>query len=225
MPNRLSTTRAFLTQTQNSAQLEINDARGSRSDLNTRITAISNFTSPNVGGIIVGNYYDSAQNSTSAVNATAAADRVEMSPFITSNPLRIDQIGVLVNNAVASAVGKCFIYSSSTLGWPDQLLHEDSLDISFASTNYRSNTIDFTFEADRVYWLGVRNSSNPVIRHINTSSAYNFGCVSATSTEYFTVVRRTIAYATALPATWGFVTSDLVGGAAPPSIRIRAAAL
>jgi hypothetical protein len=73
--------------------------------------------------------------------------------------------------------------------------------------------------------VGVRWSSTTTIRAINQSSAVNLGVNGNIGVNYFTIIRRTITFTTALPSSWAFVSGDRVANIAPPSIRMRAAAL
>jgi hypothetical protein len=204
---------------------EIVEARGNRSSLNLRLSTISNFASPNAGGVIVGQYYDNAFQGTQSSTLAGAANRVDMAPFYTSQRLRIDQLGVAVATAVAGSLVRCFIYESDSTGWPNELLYEGGTDLSGAATGYVSHTLDFTFDSGRQYWLGVRHSSTATLRSINTSSAVNLGVNGGAGTQYFTILRRTLAFATPLPANWNFVAGDRVANVTPYSIRMRAAAL
>jgi hypothetical protein len=204
---------------------ELAAARGDRSNLGLRLATISNFASPNAGGVIVGQYYDNAFQGTASSTLAGAANRIDMAPFYTSQRLRIDQLGVSVSTAVASSLVRCFIYASGESGWPDELLYEGDSDLSGAATGYVSHSLDFTFDAGRQYWLGVRHSSTATLRSINVGSAVNLGVASNNAANYFTILRRTLAFATALPANWNFVTADRVANVTPYSIRMRAAAL
>ena len=206
-------------------QSEVATARGSRASLNNRISTISNFASPNAGGIIVGEYYDNAFQGTASGALAGVDNRVDMAPFYTSERLRIDMIGTPVSTAVAGALGKCFIYASGDDNWPSELLFEGDSDLLFSSTGYKGHAIDFTFDSGRQYWLGVRHSSTATLRTINGNSAVNLGIAGVAGTSYYTVIRRTIAYATPLPASWNFAPSDRAANITPPSIRMRAAAL
>jgi hypothetical protein len=204
-------------------ETEIGDARGDRSALALRLATISNFASPNAGGVIVGRYYDNAFHGANALTSAAAANRVEMSPFYTSMPLRIDQIGVSVSTARADSFVRCFIYGSDAEGWPDNLLYEGDSDLSSAANAYVSHSLDFTFDSGRQYWLGCRMSSNPSLRSINAGSMPNLGLMSVTG-GYATMLRRTLSFATPLPESWGFDAGELATGN-PISVRMRAAAL
>lgn len=204
---------------------EIVAARGDRASLNNRLSTISNFASPNAGGVIVGQYYDNAFQGTGSSTLATAANRVDMAPFYTSQRMRIDQLGVAVSTASAGSLLRCFIYESGAEGWPDQLLYEGDSDLSGAATGYVSHSLDFTFDSGRQYWLGVRSSGTPTLRSINLSSAVNLGVNGNNGTQYFTMLRRTLAFATPLPASWGFVSGDRVANVTPYSIRMRAAAL
>ena len=203
---------------------EVETARGDRSNLNNRITTISNFASPNAGGIVVGNYYDNSFQGTASGTLAGATNRVVMAPFYTSERLRIDQLGIAISTAVASSSLKCFIYGSDASGWPDELLYEGSSDLSGATTGYKSHSLDFTFDSGRQYWLGVKMNSTATYRTLNVSSAVNLGLSGNNATSYYTVITRTLTYANALPDPWSFVSTDLAASS-PPSIRMRAAAL
>lgn len=204
---------------------EIIDARGDRSQLGLRIATISNFASPNAGGIIVGNYYDNAFQGTASSTLAGAANRFTLVPFYTSQRLRIDQLGVACSTAVASAQGKCVIYGSDADGWPDALLLEPSGNLDFGTTGYKSHSVDFTFDSGRQYWLGLRESSTATIRSLNLGSAVNLGVNGSNGSNYFSVIRRTLTYANAAPDPFAFVAGDLVANITPISVRMRAAAL
>ena len=195
--------------------------------VNDTLTAVSAFASPNAGGIVPGRYYDNATTSVVSSNSTSGIDRVEMAPFITSRPLRVDQIGFAVVTAGSAAYGRAFVYGCGADGWPSDLLFEGATDLDLNSANFRGHTLasPITFEANKVYWVGWRfgaATTYAVLRGINVSSAPNLGLAASSNNNYLTVLRRTIPFATRLPATWGFVESDMVANIPPPSIRMRA---
>lgn len=79
---------------------------------------------PNAGGIIPGRYYDNAAASVGNSNYNSAADRVDLAPFVTSRPLRVDEIGLAVATAGSAAYGRAFVYQAGADGWPADLLFE-----------------------------------------------------------------------------------------------------
>jgi len=202
---------------------EIIAARGDRSLLGERIGTISNFASPNAGGIVVGRYYDNAFHSANNAANTGSANRVIMGPFYTSAPMRIDQIGVTVHTNNTSS-GRCFIYGSGDDGWPDDLLFEGETDLAFNTTGYKSHSIDFTFETGRQYWLGLRHSGAGAILALAAATSVNLGPSSATANTYISSILATIDFTTPLPLNWDFTPTHL-NALTPPSIRMRAAAL
>lgn len=200
---------------------EVIAARGGRATLGDRIGVISNFASPNAGGYIVGRYYDNSFHAAAPSTIAGAASVVELVPFYTSQLLPIDQIGVSVATALSSLM-RCCIYSSNSQGWPDQLLYEGDSDLSGAAVAYVSHALSFVFQPGTQYWLGVRWNSTTALRSINVSSAVNLGLQNATATAFFTKIRRTIPFTTALPNSWGFEASEVTTGN-PVSVRFRAA--
>ena len=215
----LQTALTTATDTLATLQSEIAEARA-------QLSAVSAFAAPNAGGIVPGRYYDNATTSVTNSNYTSAVDRVDMTPFITSRPLRVDQIGFAVVTAGSAAYGRAFVYEAGADGWPSDLIFEGDDDLDLSSANFRGHTLasPITFEANRVYWVGWRfgaATTYAVLRGLNISSAPNLGLPASSSNNYLSVLRRTIPFATRLPATWGFVGSDMAASV-PPSIRMRA---
>ena len=202
--------------------LRDSDLKGGAASFKDRISTISNFASPNVGGVVTGFFYDN--NPHGGVGTLAgAANRVDMAPFYTSIPLSIDQLGVSCSTAVASSQVKVVIYSSDANGWPDTRLYETAA-LSTAATGYVFETLSFTFSSGVQYWLGVRHSSTATLRTIAINSAWNLGLGSnGHSGTQSTVIRRTLTFATACTTPWAFTGTDLVSNVTPPSIRFRAA--
>lgn len=193
-----------------------------------RLGTISNFASPNAGGVVVGQYYDNSFQGTASATLAGSADRIDLAPYYTSVPITIDQIGVAVSTAVAGALGKIVIYDAGADGWPDALLFEGATGMDFSSTGYKFHDLTstpFAFDKGRIYWVGIRHSSTATLRTINVSSAVNLGLTSNAASNYATVLRRTLAYATAAPANWVFTNSDRTANITPPSIRFRAASV
>ena len=140
-------------------------------------------------------------------------------------PLTVDQIGVACSTAVASAVGRCVVYATGSDGWPAERLFYGAADLDFATTGYKAHTLSspyFTFNSGTMYWVGVHQSSTATLRSINVGSAVNLGLNGSNGTNYFTVLRKTVTYASGAPDPWGFVSGDRAANIMPVSIRMRA---
>lgn len=198
------------------------DVRGGAASLNARLGCISNFASPNAGGVVVGQYYDNSFQGTASATLAGAANRIDLAPYYTSVTLAIGRIGVAVSTAVASALAKVVIYSSDADGWPDALLYESG-NLDCGTTGMKEATLDFTFASGVQYWVGVRHSSTATLRTINVSSAVNLGLTSSSAANYATILRRTVTFANAAPDPWTFTNTDRTANVTPPSIRFRAA--
>lgn len=211
------------TATQTALDLKVSDAdvRGGAVSLNARLGTISNFASPNAGGIVSGQYYDNSFQGTASSTLAGAANRIDLAPYYTSVTFSIDQIGCSVSTAVAGSLFKIVIYSTNSSGWPDTLLYESG-DLSGATATFVGASLSFTFQSGVQYWVGVRHSSTCTLRTINVSSAVNLGLTSSTAANYATILRRTLTYATPATSPWNFTNSDRVANVTPPSIRFRA---
>lgn len=212
------------TDLQSALDAKVTDAavRGGASTLNDRLNTISNFASPNAGGVVVGQYYDNCFQGSASGTLIGAANRIELAPYYTSVNLPIDRIGCSVSTGVAASTFKIVIYSSGTDGWPNLRLYE-SADLSGVSAVFAEATLAFTFSSGVQYWVGVRHSSTCTLRTVALASAVNLGLTSNVAANYATVLRRTLAYATPATSPWVFTNTDRVANITPPSIRFRAA--
>ena len=202
---------------------EVVEARGGRSTLNKRLDVMSAASSPNAVPVAIGRWYDGSFHAANPGTLAGAANRLDLGPFFTSQPLRIDRVAVAVSTAVASALAKIVIYNSNDDGVPDQLIYESG-DLDCSTTGGKEATVDITFEANRIYWLGIRHSSTATLRTIVQSSALNMGMSSSNSSTMLSCLRRTVTYANAAPDPWAYADSDPVF-ATPPSVRMRARSL
>ena len=180
------------------------------------------YASPNAGGFVVGQFYDNSFAANPSSTLIGAVDRIELAPHYSGSASSIDQIGVVVSTAVAASNVKIVIYSSDAAGWPSTLLYE-SANIASTTAVYVFAALTFTFAAGTRYWVGVRFSAACTIRTIPVTSALNLGLLSSNATSYASVLRRTLAFATAAPNPWVFTNTDRVANITPPSIRFRAA--
>jgi hypothetical protein len=195
-------------------------------DLTARVGVISNFASPNAGGIVIGQIYDNSFQGTSAATVVGVANRIELAPYYTSSAFTADRLGVRVTMVTAGGLGRILVYGSSADGWPDALLFQGSVDLDMGgTTGFRFHEEDFVFERGKQYWVGIHTNSVARYSGIATSSAVNLGLTSPDSTSYATVLRRTLAFASGAPSSWAYVNADRASNASPPSIRLRVKSL
>lgn len=200
---------------------EVATARGVRSSLNARISAISNFASPNAGGVIPGRYYDNAFQGAAATNVALVLDQVALAPFYTSDPLTVDQIGVSITTAKAGS-GRCCIYAAGPDGWPSTLVWQGAAPFDTTASGYAYHAERVSIDAGRQYYMGVHTSAGPSIRAVNLGSAVNMGLVDAVGAGYCNIIRMGVPFGS-LPAVFPMASAELAA-VAPPSIRMRAAA-
>lgn len=190
-------------------------------ELTARVSVISNFASPNAGGMTVGQFYDNAFQGTSSTIITGAANRIELAPYYTSTAFTADQLGVNVTTLVTGALGRIVIYNTGVDGWPDALLFEGTTAVDMGTSGYSFHTEDFAFARGIQYWVGIHVSSTARYSGINLSSAVNLGLLSATTNTYTNVLRRTVTFASGAPATWDYINAHRISNSSPPSIRMR----
>lgn len=173
-------------------------------------------------GFITGQYVDQALTALAATTLAGAANRIELYPYIPQVSFSIDRISCYVTTGVAAAQVKLVIYDSDANGYPGALLYESAA-LAAATTNAIAEaTMSQAFVAGHIYWVGVRHSSTSTLRAIALGAAPAFG-TSSTGNAYYTVLRRTLTFATAATNPWAFLNADRVAGIAPTAIKMRVA--
>jgi hypothetical protein len=176
----------------------------------------------NAIGIQSAQYVDNSFGANATSTVAGVANRLEMTPFSVASALTINEMGINVTTLLAAATCKLFIYTSDADGTPSVLAHEQTSTLDCSTTGYKAYTVSFTFLPNIVYWVGVRYSSTATISALALTSLRSLGLATSTGTTYLTVVRRTLAYATALPASFATVLADKASSVAP-AIRMRKA--
>jgi hypothetical protein len=173
---------------------------------------------------IVGEYYDSALTSSPNPTTVGAIGRLEVYRHFAAASLRVDRMGVGVGTPVAGSFVRCMVYASGTDGWPAALVLQ-SPDIDTSVGGHREATVDFTFAAGTVYWLGTWQSAATSLRALPVVSIPPLRIHSTGDITYSTAVRQAFSFAGSPPNPWGFATSQLQPNHAPAVVRMRAAAL
>ena len=146
--------------------------------------------------------------------SAGTASRVDIFPFIPRGDVTVNGLALNVTTAVAAALGRGLIYSADANGRPDQLLL-DTAELDFAGTGTRTATLaPLTLFGGVTYWVGMRHSSTAAISAWVTSASpdLNGGAVATAARK---ILRRTMAFTTAAPASWGYVSSEASAGLAP----------
>jgi hypothetical protein len=155
-----------------------------------------------------GFYHDAAVHSAVATTVAGVAGRFDLLPFIPSTDLPGVTLNVNVTGAVASALAKVVVYSAAATGLPDALIVE-STDLDCSTTGVKPYTYSYTFKAGTVYWLGVRTSSTATLTAIVATQLRSLAKTSSGGS--LVGFRRTLAYSTVAPTTWGYSAAEWTG--------------
>jgi hypothetical protein len=157
---------------------------------------------------------------TTTSTLAGAANRMDIYPFTPRADISVDRLAVNVTTAVASALGKIVVFGSDAKGRPDAKLAETA-DLDFSTTGVKDGTVALTLRKGRTYWLGIRHSSTATLSAWDTRASADINGGSPVTTARKTL-RRTLTYATAAPAAWVFVSSE-INTAAATAIWLRVA--
>lgn len=165
--------------------------------------------------VVAANRYFTANTTPGTTTTTLAgvADRMNIYPFIPKFDFTANQLGINVTTLIAGALCKIVVYDSDVNGRPDQRITETgTLDCS--TTGAKTATVSIAFKKGKQYWLGVRSSSTATISAFQPYTSPNLDMTSIATTQTKTL-QRTLAFATAAPASWGYVATEAATTAAP----------
>ena len=149
-----------------------------------------------------------------------AAGRIDLFPFIPRDDITIDRLSVNVTTLIAAALGKIVLYAADATGRPATLILETG-DLDFSTVGLKEATVAQTLRRGVSYWIGIRHSSTAILSAWASTATpdLNGGTPVTTARK---VLRRTLAYATASPGTWGYLSSETSAGPGT-AIWVRAA--
>ena len=149
-----------------------------------------------------------------------AAGRIDLFPFIPRDDITIDRLSVNVTTLIAAALGKIVLYAADATGKPATLILETG-DLDFSTVGLKEATVAQTLRRGITYWIGIRHSSTAILSAWASTATpdLNGGAPVTTARK---VLRRTLAYATAAPGTWGYLASETSAGPGT-AIWLRAA--
>lgn len=166
-------------------------------------------------------YFDNSATGHSGGTVTGVANRMEISLWRCPADLSYDQVGVAVSTLIAGAQVKAVAYNAGPDLRPTSLIFETAA-LDAASTGFKSVSLSGNFVAGKFYWLGVRHSSTAAIQGVPVAATLSLGLYNGpTATSMRNALRRSLTFATAAPATWGYVASELIAAGTVPSVRFR----
>ena len=136
-----------------------------------------------------------------------AAGRIDAYPFTARAETPVTGLAVNVTTAVAAALGKIAVYDSDAAGRPNALITETA-DLDFSTVGVKTATVAITLRQGRTYWLAVRHSSTATLSTWAATATPDINGGAPVTTQR-KIVRRTLAYATAATATWGWLASEI----------------
>lgn len=196
------------------------DLRGGAGSTQDRLNIINSMLSPIK--FLSGIYYDNSVCAPATALVAGIANNIDISPYVAPYSFTINNIGVNVGTPVTGAFVKIVIYESDINGAPSNLLYEsDQINVSSGSGYRAAASMTFNFVVGKMYYIGVRHSSTATIRHFFAAGTVSLGLIGgSTGTTYATIIRRSLAFATAAPNPFNMINAERIA-ANIPSIRFR----
>ena len=139
-----------------------------------------------------------------------AAGRIDLFPFIPRDDITVDRLSVNVTTLIAAALGKIVLYAADATSRPAALIAETG-DLDFSTVGLKEVTVAQTLRRGITYWIGIRHSSTAILSAWASTATPDLNCGAPVTTAR-KVLRRTLAYATAAPSTWGYLSSETNAG-------------
>lgn len=168
-----------------------------------------------------GKFIGNGLNATALGTQAQVANRTIVGAFTPAQDVPIDQLGVSVSTAVASATLKLVIFAADANGRPTTLLRETAtIDAGTTGTKFTAITA-LTLTAGARYWIGLRSSSTAAVRTLGVGSAPAVTYTSAATPAIESALIRTETYANPA-ADWTYAASQH-SNALVPLILMRVA--
>jgi hypothetical protein len=151
-----------------------------------------------------------------------AAGRIEIFPFVPRANLVVDRMAFNVTVAAAGALGRILLYDADANGRPASLLVETG-DMDCGTTGVKETAVALTLTRGRSYWVGVRHSATFTLSAWLAAMSPDINGGTAPNLNARKVLRRTLAFGTAAPASWGFTSAEIMAGALAPAVWLRMA--
>ena len=136
-----------------------------------------------------------------------AADRMDLHPFIPRGDLTIDRLSINCTTAVAASLVKIILYAADAAGKPTTLISETAT-LDTSTTGIKEATVALTLRKGVTYWVGLRHSSTATLSMWGSAATPELTAGSITVNPR-KLLRRTLAFATAAPSTWGYLVSEV----------------
>lgn len=148
------------------------------------------------------------------VNVAGAANRIDIFPFLPRADLGVDALLLNCTTAQPGAQARLLVYAADAQGRPAARLHQTGL-IDLSDTGAKTAALTLTLPQGVTVWLGLHHSANATVSAWPGSASpdLNGGTLPATTARK--ALRRFVDFADGGPATWGFSSSEIVGGNVP----------
>ena len=145
--------------------------------------------------------------------AVGSSGRCDLFPFTPRTDLGVTGIAINVSVGVAAATVRLLVYDADSNGRPGSLIHESG-DVACATAGVKIADVSLSLRQGRTYWLGVRSSAATTLSTWPLTATPDLNGGTAPTTTARKVVRRTISFASAAPAVWGWSSTEIVASAA-----------
>jgi len=167
---------------------------------------------------ISGNYFDCGVGGNTRSTAAGLLDRVVVMPFVPGQNIAVDRAAIDVTTGVASAEARMVIYDGDGAGGVPSTRLYDSAEQDCSTTGIKEVTLAFTFQAGKLYWVGVHNSSTATLRAVNVAECRPIGVIGTSASTVYTAYRVQSVFSTDSPSPFG---TPILINANPPQVKFR----
>ena len=165
-----------------------------------------------------GSFFELAVNASARTAAAAAANRLDLVPFVPMVNLTVDQMIIECTTLLAASNARIGVYGSLANGAPGALL-DQSGDLSCAAAGLKTwtPTSKIRFLAGNLYWIGVLTSGTQALRMVPQGALLPLSD-SLTGAAPASLRRATQSYASGMPSSG---PAGTLTAAAAPWVQFR----
>lgn len=167
-----------------------------------------------------GAFISTAISAAALATQAAVANEILVCPFVVAFDTSIDQIGVSVSTLLAGSTVRVVIFDADALGRPTTILATSDT-IDGATTGTKAVALNFTFQRNKIYWVGVWASGTVTLR-IPGATTVPLGWSNAATPAPSRGLIKSVAYATTGSAgNWGTFANTQISARTPFFVYMR----
>ncbi len=133
-----------------------------------------------------GQYYGGALNGSTPVDRTLILNEVVGCPLVFPEILETNEISINVRGTATATLFRFYVMDSNADGTPKEIVYTSS-NIAVTTTGLKQQSLNYTFEANKVYWIFGQVNGTLGLECQNQGACYNLGTYSGGAALFYSL--------------------------------------